>query len=95
MTDPLVNNFRRMMETHFGPSYSEAVTALVDALRGYIRSDEDAERDAQIEGWTVTQEQSRKWAAHMQTIRLLLKELERVEVDPWLNGTIEYKRSTT
>jgi hypothetical protein len=86
-----MNHLERFITEAFGPTYPEATVILIDALRDYIRMDNDAEADAQIEGWTCTAEERRKWAMHMQLIRLLLKELEEREVDPWLNGTIEYK----
>lgn len=73
------------------PDYPVAVVALIDALRGYIRCDEELEKDAVLEGWVVSQEATRKWRAHMQLVRLLLRELEAREVDPSLGGQIRWK----
>jgi hypothetical protein len=78
--------------------YSESVTLLVDALREYMRTDEEANANWETDKYTTpreqwpTLEQTRKWQAHMQLVRLLLKELEAKDVDPWLRGTIDWQK---
>ena len=85
------------MKRDLEPSYGEAVTLLVDALRGYIWQDETADADNQSDleagtgGVILTKAERRKWDAHMRRVVMLLAELEGKEVDPWLNGLIKYK----
>lgn len=62
--------------------WPESVVKLVDALREYIRSEEDLDFEVALGVLEVTlsEEEQRKRNTHMQSVRLLLKELEGYEV---------------
>jgi hypothetical protein len=81
------------------PNFPESNVALVDALRDYIlrleRDSDDYETDRLAEGTPITAEEKeyeRKFNRHLQAAKLLLKEIEKDEVNPSLNGTIKVQR---
>lgn len=73
------------------PNYPDCAVALVDALRDYLWrleiDNECYEEDYRMEHGTsppFDKGAERKWNVHVQTARLLLKQVEADEVDPWV-----------
>jgi len=74
------------------PDWSDCNVALVDALREYLRrlelDNEAYEEDYRAEYGTAPpiddEDAARKWQEHLQTAKLLLKQIEDDEVYPQL-----------
>jgi hypothetical protein len=73
------------------PNWPDCAVALVDALRDYLWrleiDNDDYESDYRMEHGTlppIDKEAARKWNVHVQTAKLLLKQVEADEVDPWV-----------
>jgi hypothetical protein len=75
------------------PDYSECTVALVDALRDYVwrlQLDSDGyDEDARAAGELPDPKTEHKFNLHLQTVKLLLKELEKDEVDPALGERLK------
>jgi hypothetical protein len=83
------------MERHWAnwsdehPDYCEAHVKLIDALRDYVAASDDIESDLRMEGdWDPDPD----GIIHMQTVRLLLKELEAWSFDPTLGGRLKERK---
>ena len=79
-------NLARWLD-ELGPSYPEATVALVDALRNYIRANDQLARDLLHEGQITIEEFRRPWP-HMKQCRSVLRELESMSVSENLCGVL-------
>jgi len=69
------------------PTYPEAVVVLVDALRNYLRAEDDLRQDLLSEGLIAPERfVSSQQDTLIKTCMWLLRRLEKWEVDPSLNG---------
>ena len=73
------------------PDYPEALMKLIDALRDFIRSEEELGRDLLREE-QITRETYDAAQKRMEPYRIMLKDLEDREFDPTLNGYIRSRR---
>ena len=71
----------------YGPDCPTACVNLVDALRDYIRAEEDLADDLSSDG-AISREQFKGHGAWLQPARLLLKDLEAREFNPTLSGLL-------
>jgi hypothetical protein len=75
------------------PNWPDCNVALIDALRDYIwrlQLDSDGyDEDVRAAGELPDRAMVRKWNRHLQAVKLLLKELEKDEVDPALGERLK------
>ena len=81
------NAFSRMVD-EMGPDYPEALVNLIDALRAYIRVDIETADDLLCEG-TITRAEYNKAMIETKQLMMLLRHLEKAQVNPSLFGTIK------
>lgn len=74
------------------PSYPEAVVMLVDALREYLRSEDELTKDLQLEGAITRAQADTWWKGDRKPFADMLAELEQRSFDPSLHGLIKKRR---
>lgn len=70
------------------PEWPEALIALIDALRNYLRSNDEIAEAFLREG-EITREQFDKWQAERVAYVEMLQRLEVEKIDPTLEGLIK------
>lgn len=85
----MTNEVDRLFD-EMGPSWPEAVVTLIDALRDYVRAEDEMGEDLLREG-SITREQFDEARKDRWLFTSMLKQLEKHGVDPTLQGLIEWR----
>jgi hypothetical protein len=72
---------------NMGPDFASCHVALIDALRDYIRYGEWEQASLLQEG-VLTSEEARKNNLHLQSCRMVLREIEEFSFDETLCGVL-------